>query len=102
MRRLGLQRQVIRCPLTTLSEVIRRHKLTKIDLLKMDTERAEQEILAGIEAQDWPKIRQIAMEVHDGDGPLKAVKNLLESHGFRVTVQQDELLSYNHMLYARR
>ncbi|MGV3605429.1 MAG: FkbM family methyltransferase [Planctomycetaceae bacterium] len=102
VRRFYSQRQVIRCPLTTLSEVIRRHKLTKIDLLKMDTERAEQEILAGIEAQDWPKIRQIAMEVHDGDGPLKAVKNLLESHGFRVTVQQDELLSYNHMLYARR
>lgn len=102
VRRLYSERQIITCPLTTLSEVIRRNNLASIDLLKMDTERSEQAILAGIEPQDWPKIRQIAMEVHDGEGPLLAVKNLLESHGFRVKVQADDLLRYNFMLYARR
>ena len=44
-----------------------------MDLLKIDVERAEKEVLQGILPSDWPKIRQVAMEVHDVDGGLQTV-----------------------------
>ena len=44
-----------------------------MDLLKIDVERAEKEVLQGILPSDWPKIRQVAMEVHDVEGGLQTV-----------------------------
>lgn len=102
IRQMFDRRQELVCPLTTISEVIARRNIQRIDLLKIDTERAEQDILAGIEESDWPKIQQVVMEVHDGEGPLAAVKSLLLEQGFAVKVQEDPELPYNFMLYARR
>jgi natural product biosynthesis luciferase-like monooxygenase protein/FkbM family methyltransferase len=72
------------CRVRTLSQVVRERGIGEIDLLKIDVERAELDVLRGIEDGDWPKIRQIAMEV-DGRENLEQVTALLAERGFDVT-----------------
>jgi non-ribosomal peptide synthase protein (TIGR01720 family) len=92
------------CQLKTLSEVIRDEGVRKIDLLKIDVEKGELAVLAGIEDADWSKIDQIVMEVHDLDGRVRQVTELLSSRGFKIDVQQDATLAQTNLynLYARR
>jgi FkbM family methyltransferase len=78
------------CRLRPLSAVIREEGVQRIDFLKIDVQKAELDVLRGIEDAHWPRIRQIAMEVHDLNGRLAEVARLLESRGFRVTWEQDE------------
>ena len=95
--------------LRRLSDLLREQGLERVDLLKVDVQRAEMDVLRGIDEADWPKIRQIVMEVHDApgtasDGRLAAIAALLRSRGFAVTSEQDELLvgTDRHNLYAVR
>jgi FkbM family methyltransferase len=81
--------ETLTCELVTLSAVLRREGLDRVDLLKIDVERAELDVLAGIEEQDWPKIGQVVMEIHDQDGRVALVARELERRGFRVAVDQD-------------
>ncbi len=92
------------CQLKTLSEVIRDEGVEKIDLLKIDVEKGELEVLEGIEDADWPKLQQIVMEVHDLDGRIRQVTELLRGKGFTVNVQQDAMLEQTSLynLYASR
>ncbi len=78
--------------LETLSAVIEREGLEQIDLLKVDVERSELEVLAGIKEEHWPSIGQILMEVHDREGRLTDTCALLQAHGFTVAVERDPLL----------
>jgi FkbM family methyltransferase len=83
----------VRCPLTTVSAVIAREGLNHIDLLKIDVESAELDVLRGIRDEDWPRIRQVAAEVHDDEGRLEAVTHLLRSSGFgHVAAAQEPVL----------
>ena len=71
------------CRLRRLSDVLAETGVEEISLLKIDAEGSEMEILAGIAPPDWPRIRQIVMEVHDADrtrGP--ALRKILESKHF--------------------
>ncbi|MGB3189383.1 MAG: amino acid adenylation domain-containing protein, partial [Limnoraphis sp.] len=99
-----LQSQDFSCSLKTISEVIRENDIPQIDLLKIDVEKSEFDVLAGIEEKDWQKIRQIVVEVHDIDGRLEAMTELLENHGYQMVIEQDTLLKdtglYN--IYAVR
>ena len=52
-------------------------------MLKIDAEKAELEIFRGIEAQDWPKIRQVVVDVHDLDQRLEVMTALLQQYGLR-------------------
>jgi FkbM family methyltransferase len=54
----------IECKFDTLSGVIARENIQSIGLLKLDAEFADWEILSGVKAEDWNRIRQVAMEVH--------------------------------------
>jgi FkbM family methyltransferase len=60
-----LQARTSGCRVTSVSEIIREHDLATIDLLKIDAEKCELDILAGIGDEDWPRIQQIVIEVHD-------------------------------------
>jgi 31-O-methyltransferase len=80
------------CRLRTLSEIVDEEHITQIDLLKVDVEKSERDVLAGIRDEHWNLIRQIAIEVHDEEGGLEEVKQLLAKQGFQVFVEQDPLL----------
>jgi len=70
----------------TLSQVLRDHRIGRIDLLKVDAEKAELDIFRGIEAQDWPKIQQVVVDVHDLDHRLEAMTALLKQYGLKEIV----------------
>ena len=99
-----LHHQTIQCRVRTLSSVIRERAVEHIDLLKIDVERAELDVLEGIEPQDWPKIQQVVLEVHDLDGRVRKITELLEGQGFHVAVEQASDLRETNLfnLYARR
>jgi amino acid adenylation domain-containing protein/FkbM family methyltransferase len=99
-----LEKQSFLCPLRTLSEVIREHGVERIDLLKVDVEKAELDVLLGIANEDWPKVQQVVMEVHDLEGRLGQITDLLEHHGFAVVAERDVALGESrfYSLYARR
>lgn len=84
--------QQVKCPVRKLSCVIDELEIQAIDLLKIDVEGEEYEVLQGIEAKDWPKIKQIIAEVHDQDGRLEQIKQMLHTHGFVVKTRKRELL----------
>ncbi|MGV8003061.1 amino acid adenylation domain-containing protein [Photorhabdus temperata subsp. temperata] len=75
-----------------------------IHLLKIDVERAELEVLAGIDTQDWPRIEQIILEVEDIDGQLRQVSELLGAKGYRLAVEKSEHFPDvdMYMVYATR
>ncbi len=89
--------------MTTLSAFLRDQELDRVDLLKIDVERAELDVLGGIEPEDWPRIAQVAMEVH-GEERSAASRRLLAERGFEVTGEQDDALRGTEvsMLYAVR
>jgi amino acid adenylation domain-containing protein/FkbM family methyltransferase len=99
-----LDYEKFRCPLRTLSEVIAEERIERIDLLKIDVEKSEQEVLEGIEGKDWAKIRQLVIEVHDIEGRLEQMRRLLEGYGYQVAVEQDDMLAATNLytIFARR
>jgi hypothetical protein len=95
----------VTCQLRRLSDVIREEKIQAIDLLKVDVEKCELDVLLGIDAADWSKIRQVVVEVHNHENRLETVKELLRSHGFKSIVAEQEALfegSPNFNVFARR
>ena len=86
-----LQRISLECRLTTVSEIVRDNHLAKVDLLKIDAERSELEILAGIADEDWTRIEQIVLEVHD-QPTLEQVEVLLAGRGYHCTRDEESSL----------
>ena len=99
-----LTNEQITCQLKTISEVIRENDIDRIDLLKIDAEKSESDVLAGIREDDWRKIDQIVMEVHDLDHRLDHITRLLEDHGYEVSVEQEAWCEGTELynLYATR
>lgn len=83
------QRRVV-APLTTISALIRAHEVERVDLLKVDVEGAELDVLLGIEAADWPKIRQLVVEVHDVRGRVGELRRMLAARGYHTVVDQED------------
>lgn len=101
--RRGFQPQEVVCEVRTVSDVIREYSIERIHLLKVDAEYAEMDVLMGISAEDWPKIGQVLVEVHDGR--VDEISAVLKDHGFaRLAVDQLPLLkgSDQYLVYAMR
>lgn len=62
-----------------------------VDLLKIDTEGAEADVLAGLAEADWPRIRQLLVEAHHGETAAHALAADLERRGFRITLGRHPL-----------
>ena len=92
------------CRLRTLAEIIREEGIERIDLLKIDVEKSELDVLAGIATDDWQKIQQIVIEAHDVDGQVARLVQLLRDRGYRVIAEQDKYLSGSSLynVYATR
>jgi FkbM family methyltransferase len=82
------------CHLKTLSEVLREQRIERIDLLKIDVEGSELDVLAGIEEEDWPRIKQIAMEVHSRS-IVRRITALLEARGFEFVIDDSLVVTGN-------
>lgn len=85
------------CQMKTLSEIIKENNINKIDLLKVDVEKSELDVLQGIAEEDWCKIKQIVLEVHNLDGLLNKVVSLLKKHGYKVSVDTENELEKTNM-----
>src|SRR5207247_7552902 len=87
-----LRAKTVSAQLRTLSSVIAEQGLERIDLLKINVEKSELNVLRGLGPDDWPKIRQLGIEVElkENQAPITA---LPEGHGFEGPVEQDPSLS---------
>jgi FkbM family methyltransferase len=84
-----LRPTAVTCRMKTLSQFLRERRVDRVDFLKIDAEKAELDVLQGIDDEDWRKIRQMVVEVHDLDGRLETVTGLLRRRGYEeVTVDQ--------------
>jgi FkbM family methyltransferase len=100
MERLSASPVQIKCEFDTLSGVIAQEHIESIDLLKVDAELADWEILNGLKAEDWPRIRQVAMEVHV-ESDVVPISNFLRERGF-VRVNGKKLRLGTNCLWARK
>jgi len=74
------------CPIRRLSSIIAEFGLVRVDLLKIDVQRGEEEVLAGLVEVDWLKIRQLVIEMQDEDGAVGRVLDLCRLHDFEVDI----------------
>jgi len=94
-----------RCEMRTLSEVMSEYGVGRIDLLKVDVEKAELDVLNGIDAKDWPKIQQVVVEVHDLDRRVETTRRLLMAAGLRsISMEQPATLKGSNIftIFATR
>ncbi len=103
LRRHYQASQQVTCQLRRLSDVIREEQLQVIDLLKVDTEGAEEDVLAGIDEEHWPLIRQAVVEVHQGPTSRDRMEAFLRNRGFQ-TVSEPVVpgVEHLHVVYATR
>ncbi|HEX8962863.1 MAG TPA: amino acid adenylation domain-containing protein, partial [Rhodocyclaceae bacterium] len=91
--------RTVTAQLRTLSSVMAEEGIARIDLLKINVEKSELDVLQGIAAGDWAKIRQLVIEV-DRDSNLDAIVALLGEQGYEVIVDQDPLLHNTQLRYV--
>lgn len=83
---------------TTLSALMTRECLNRIDLLKLDVEGSEGQVLRGIAERDWPRIRQVVARTRQSD--LSTVVHLLRRHNFHITTDAPPILRGTPYLYV--
>ncbi|MFN8178108.1 MAG: non-ribosomal peptide synthase/polyketide synthase [bacterium] len=85
--------------LRTLSDVMAETGVPRIDLLKINVEKAELDVLRGVRDEDWRRIDQAVVEV-DLAAALPAIVGLFGAHDFDVHVAQDALLARTELRYV--
>ncbi|MBE0530074.1 MAG: FkbM family methyltransferase [Rhodospirillales bacterium] len=83
--------ETVRARIDTLSAQMAALGVATVDLLKIDTEGAEREVLAGLDESDWPKIRQLLVEVHLGGEVTEVMAADLRDRGFRTSIGKHPL-----------
>ena len=76
---------------TTLNDIFLKHKLEKIDFLKMDCEGAEYEIIMNASSLILDKIQKISAEIHEEMVPYskEVIIEKLKNHGFNVKLEKN-------------
>jgi len=93
------------CRVRRLSRVCSELGVKVIDLLKIDVQKAELEVLEGIETSDWPKVRQLVIEVHDIGDRLTKITDLLRAREYNIQIGEQAPIHRNtvvHFIYATR
>ncbi|WP_413175421.1 FkbM family methyltransferase [Anabaena azotica] len=101
----GFQGKQVSCQIKTVSQIIQESQIEKIDLLKVDVEKSELDVLSGINKEDWVKIKQVFVEVHDIDDRVNTIRDLLTEQGFEnIQFEQEAILNGSDIfsLYAWR
>ncbi|MHC5540103.1 FkbM family methyltransferase [Singulisphaera rosea] len=102
VRRYYMKKQEVTCDLTTMSTILRENGIDRVDLLKVDAEQSEQSILAGLSEADWPKIRQVIVEVHGGDESTRGMVESLGLRGFQTSVESNPTFPSLSLVYGVR
>ncbi|MEV1046172.1 FkbM family methyltransferase [Streptomyces sp. NPDC049916] len=91
-------------PVTTVSSLLREHGIGRVALLKVDVERAELDVLRGVDPADWPRIDAVVAEVHDERNRLAEFCELLRAAGLSTRTRQDPALGGTelHEVYGDR
>ncbi len=95
----------VNCQLRTITSIIDKYQIDHIDLLKIDCEGAELDVLKGIKEQHWEIIKSIIIEVHNVEGRLKTIMDLLTQHGLtEMTVETEKGFENTNLrnIYASR
>ena len=87
-QRIFLKRH--RCRLQTLSSALAESGVGGVDLVKIDVEGAEEDVLRGIADDDWPRLRQFVIEVHDIDGRTDRLAGMLDTRGYRTVRKRED------------
>ncbi|HET9917756.1 MAG TPA: amino acid adenylation domain-containing protein, partial [Candidatus Binatia bacterium] len=95
----GFAAQTFSAELRTLSSIMEQEGIESIDLLKVNVEKSELDVIKGIKDHDWPKIKQLVVEV-DVKENLPTITSLLEKHGYEYVVEQDDLLEGTSLCYV--
>jgi hypothetical protein len=95
----------VQCQIRTASEVIQETNIQKINLLKIDVEKAELDVMLGFTKEDWLKVDQVVIEIHNFNNRLETIQTLLSQAGFKIlAVEQEDLFKGSdiYSLYASR
>jgi FkbM family methyltransferase len=84
----------IKCGLKTISGIVHENKINQIDLLKIDAEKSELAILNGVQETDWPKIKQLVLEVHSAK-EVEVVIPMLQRRGFAIKIEKEDQFTYS-------
>lgn len=100
----ALTPRIFEARIEPLSKVLADEAIERVDLLKIDVEGAELDVLQGILPEDWPRIRQIVLEVEAFGTRAAQARARLEAEGFVVHATQDAAQRAGDygMMYARR
>jgi FkbM family methyltransferase len=104
MDRHHLANQSVSVQSVSLLSLIRRYRLKRIDLLKIDCEGSEYDILWNAPASALNRMRRIAMECHTFRGRRTPGRMacFLRKAGFDVRVQSDGPNDLNPIIFALR
>ncbi|HKR55554.1 MAG TPA: FkbM family methyltransferase, partial [Gemmatimonadales bacterium] len=94
-----MRAKTVTAQLRTLSSFIAEQGLDRIDLLKINVEKSELDLLRGLSPTDWPKVRQLVIEV-DQQADLEPITTMLKGQGFETLVEQDPLLRNTDLCYV--
>lgn len=101
--RWALRRREVDCDLQSFGDFVRAEKIETVDLLKLDVERSELEILRGLVDADWARVRQLVVEIHDEDGGLASVREILAANDFEeLGFERSAILDDVCTIWARR
>ena len=93
----------VSCRLRRLSDVIDEVGISRIELLKIDTEGAETDVLAGLESRHWELVQQLVVEVHHGIESRHQMEKILQDRGFSTTSEPVLAgVDHLHVVFARR
>jgi hypothetical protein len=95
---------MVECTVETVAQAASRLGADRIDLLKVDAERAELDVLRGVGEELWPRVGNVVVEAEDGAGQVAAITDLLARQGLRASVIQVPEFRGTalHMIYASR
>lgn len=104
--KVRLKEKKVSCRLRSLRDVLKEQEIGTVHLVKIDVEGSEGDVLNGIGDQDWKKIRQLVIEVHDMDNRVDVLSAMLREKGYTVVADQEDWHLHRLMkiytLYARR
>ena len=88
------------CELLTLSAVMDRYQIEEIHLLKVDVEKAELDVLRGVQLRHWPSIHHVVVEAQ-GEHRIVEVQELLRANGLQIThLEYDPACDDMALIYA--